>query len=219
MDASFLKRRRDLHKKQRMESSSRPQIHLDQYLDICDGQSCLQFSEVLRCPPPHHVHLPNVRHDPHRSQLADKVPSSGLWLEGNKLLGQKSSRTSSDRVNQATNVTQGLLPATRRRRCVQEVCHRAMDGKTEIVLFRGLVLQKYVGGTTEPLTTNRSAHQTSVAGLYQVPLCRTSGEHLNLAPPMSRVQKVRVQRQQTRLLSYTASTATSTNQERGNRLS
>lgn len=51
MDASFLKRRRDLHKKQRMESSSRPLIHLDQYLDICDGQSCLQFSEVLRWPP------------------------------------------------------------------------------------------------------------------------------------------------------------------------
>ncbi|KAI4803771.1 hypothetical protein KUCAC02_025419 [Chaenocephalus aceratus] len=34
--------------KQKKDSSSSPQIHLNHYLDICDGQSCLQFWAMNR---------------------------------------------------------------------------------------------------------------------------------------------------------------------------
>ncbi|KAJ4945621.1 hypothetical protein JOQ06_023302, partial [Pogonophryne albipinna] len=70
-------------KKQKKDSSSSPQIQLNHYLDICDGQSCLQFwamnrhtlpslfkqtfpNDLQKAPTQHKLHPPKATSSSHR---------------------------------------------------------------------------------------------------------------------------------------------------------
>lgn len=92
-------------KRQKRAVSSSPQIQLNHYLDICDGQSCLQFwamnrqtlpslfkvaVRVLAVPassaPVERVFSHGgVIMRPHRSQLSDKVLSNLIFCKCNAL--------------------------------------------------------------------------------------------------------------------------------------
>jgi len=93
-------------KKQKKDSSSSPQIQLNHYLDICDGQSCLQFWAMNRHTLPSLFKVAvkvmavpassapvervfshgGVIMRPHRSQLSDKVLTNLIFCKCNAAL-------------------------------------------------------------------------------------------------------------------------------------
>ena len=92
-------------KNMKMSSNSTPQIQLNHYLDICDGQSCLQFWAMNRHTLPSLFKVAvrvmavpassapvervfshgGVIMRPHRSQLSDKVLSNLIFCKCNAL--------------------------------------------------------------------------------------------------------------------------------------